>query len=195
MRVRMSDKQAEEWKEVDGFEGLYEVSNFGRVKSVSRYVKNGLTEKKINEKILVCSREKKTGYLRVTLCKNGKQKIVKVHRLVAFAFLPNLNNYPQVNHKDEDKSNNRVDNLEWCTAKYNMNYGKRNERAAKSNTNGTRSRPVIQIKDGNIIAEFPSASEVERALGFGQRNISSCCRGKYKQAYGYEWKYKQPISA
>lgn len=178
------------WKSVSGYEGIYEVSNMGRVKSVSRYVKNGNSQKYIQGKILVNSIEKKTKYMRVTLCKGGKQKIAKVHRLVALTFLPNTNNYPQVNHKDENRRNNCVDNLEWCSANYNMNYGKRNERSAKSNTNGIRSKAVLQIKNGEVIREFPSASEVERKIGFGQRNISKCCRGECKQAYGYEWKYK-----
>ena len=103
------------WKDIPGYEGLYKVSNLGRIKSLG----NGKTRK---ENILRLTKDK-YGYLYITLSENGKLKKFKVHRLVAMAFIPNPNNYTQINHKDENRSNNRVENLEWCTQKYNNNYG------------------------------------------------------------------------
>ena len=117
----------EEWRPIEGYEGLYEVSNTGQVRSLDRYVKNNYSYRLQKGKVL--SPEKnKDGYLLVSLCCNGKQNLRTVHRLVAQAFIPNPNNLPQVNHKDENKSNNRVDNLEWCDQAYNNLYGTRQER-------------------------------------------------------------------
>ena len=113
----------EEWKSIPGYEGLYEVSSYGRVKSLERYKSNNGGIQLIKEKILKPHNTKK-GYLTVQF----SNKIFKVHRLVAEAFIPNPDNLPMVNHKDEDKTNNNVDNLEWCTAKYNSNYGTAIER-------------------------------------------------------------------
>lgn len=110
----------EEWKDVVGYEGLYRVSNFGRVKSLRRTATNG--RRSVPERILK-THEVRDGYITVVLYKNKIPKRLSVHRLVATAFLQNKNNYPFVNHKDENKKNNHVENLEWCTREYNMNYG------------------------------------------------------------------------
>lgn len=117
----------EEWKNVIGYEGLYEVSNTGQVRSLDRYVKYSNGRIHLHKGKVLSPVKDKYGYLAVCLCCNEKQKRIKIHRLVAQAFLPNPDNLPQVNHKDEDKLNNSVDNLEWCTAKYNNNYGHRTE--------------------------------------------------------------------
>ena len=109
----------EEWKKIPGYEGLYEVSNMGNVRNVRR------------NKLLRLSKTNNR-YIRVSLCKNGIKTGLTVHRLVAEAFIPNPDNLPEVNHKDEDKTNNRVENLEWCDHKYNMNYGTRNIRAKET---------------------------------------------------------------
>ena len=114
-----------------------------------------------------------------------------IHRLVCEAFLSNTLNLPQINHKDECKTNNRVDNLEYCDAKYNSNYGTRNERMAKAvskaNTNNPkRSKKIICIETGKI---YPSTTEVKRKLGFSQGNVSSCCIGKRNTCGGYHWRY------
>ena len=112
----------EEWRPIEGYEGLYEVSNTGRVRSVDRFYY------RLHKGKVLSPTKDRYGYLTVTLNCNGKSKTIKIHRLVAQAFLPNPDNLPQVNHKDEDKTNNNVDNLEWCTAKYNVNFGTRQER-------------------------------------------------------------------
>ena len=177
------------WKPVKDYEGLYEVSNYGNVKSLNRVETVGKLIRIRKERILKpCVNSK--GYLQVGLCKNGKITNKLIHRLVAEAFIPNTDNLQQVNHKGENKQNNCVWQLEWCTNKYNSNYGTRNERIRKRNTNGKLSKPVSQYTlDGNYIKEFSSTMEVQRQLGYHHTNISLCCNGKYKHAYGYKWKY------
>lgn len=164
----------EYWKPVVGYEGLYEVSNFGRVKSI-RFGK---------ERILKPGTDKR-GYLLVGLCKNNKQKTHKVHRLVMEAFIPNTDNLPCVNHKDEDKTNNNVENLEWCSYTYNNNYGTRNERRSKK-----ISKPILQYTlDGVFVKEWDSIRECGRN-GFNSAQICNCCNGKRKQHKGFIWRYK-----
>ena len=167
------------WKDISGYEGLYQVSNLGRVKSLD-YNHTG------REKIMKPSVDK-NGYLYVCFRKNGVKKWYKLHRLVAQAFISNPNNYPQVNHKDENPFNNFVNNLEWCDAKYNINYGTRTERVAEK-----KSKQVLQIdKNTNkLIAEFPSLTEVERQFGISKSSISKCCKGKLNTAGKYKWQYK-----
>lgn len=169
------------FKDIYGYEGLYQISNLGRVKSLNY-------NKTRKEKILKY-RKHRYGYLMVVLFKDGKRKEILVHRLVAQAFLPNLDNLPQVNHKDENKTNNCVENLEFCDAKYNSNYGTRNERVAKALTgayNTKKSKPVMCIETGVI---YQSTNEVQRQLGFSRGNISQCCNGKKNTSYKYHWKY------
>lgn len=177
----------EEWRDIKDYEGLYQVSNTGKIKSLKRMVvRNNNRPLLVEEKILKPS-VNKYGYLFVNLCKNGKLKNLRVHRLVAQAFISNQNNYPQVNHKDEDKTNNCVSNLEFCTAKYNINYGTKNKRVAEK-----LSKAVLQIdiKTNEIIKEFPSVSEVQRQLGISITHISECCKGKRKTCGGFKWRYK-----
>ena len=134
------------------------------------------------------------GYERVHLYKDKKGKYFKIHRLVAMAFIPNPDNLPQVNHRDENKTNNRVDNLEWCTQEYNLNYGTATRRTQLANTNGKLSKPVLQYTlEGIFIKEWKSTMDVQRNLGFYQSSISECCRNIRKTAYGYLWKYKKEI--
>ena len=176
--------QKEIWKDVKNYEGIYKVSNLGNVKSLN-YRCTG--QEKLRKPVT-----DKDGYLIVGLCKGGKHKSYSVHRLVAQAFIPNNAPlfYDQVNHKDENPKNNRVDNLEWCDNIYNHNYGTRNARVAAANTNGKLSLPVLQFSlDGKLLSRYPSLREVERQTGFNHSNIGHCCNGKYQQAYGYKWFY------
>jgi len=182
----------EKWKDVVGYEGLYKVSNYGNI--FSNY----------SNKILNPNRMK-AGYLSFELFKNKKSKRLLVHRLVAFAFIENLLNLPQVNHKDENKSNNVVENLEWNSAKENMNYGTRIERQRK-NTDYTQERrkiiaiengkkaciPVIQSdKTGNFLNFFESAKSASQKLKINASHIAETCLGKRKSAGGYVWNYKR----
>lgn len=168
-------EEEEIWKDIEGYEGLYKVSNLGNVLSLKR-----------KKPHLLKPVQYTNGYLFVTLSNHNKSlKENSIHRLVAKAFLSNPNNLPQVNHKDEDKTNNRVDNLEWCDAKYNLNYGTTQERKAKA-----KSKPVLQYdKNGNFLNKYPSASDAEIKTGIYQENICMVCREKLKSTGGYIWKY------
>ena len=143
------------WKSIQGYEGLYEVSNFGNVRSLDRVIRSKHNEKKQKKgRILTPFYEEKKGYYQVSLSKDGKQKKQRIHRLVAVAFLENPFNYTDVNHKDEDKTNNNVDNLEWCTRKYNNNYGTKPERIRKAMIGNTNGRKVWfakrkEVENGN----------------------------------------------
>ena len=178
----------EQWLGIIGFEGLYQVSNLGRVKSLEKSYVTGRGWIRHQEEKLLKPRKTKFGYLQITLCKNGKIKHLTVHRLVALHFLPNPNNLPMVNHKDENKENNIASNLEWCDAKYNTNYGTARERLAKA-----LSIPILQIeKETNkIIKEWFSIMQVERELGIHHSSIIQCCKGERKTAGGFKWKYKK----
>ena len=118
----------EEWRTIEGYEGLYEVSNLGRVRSLDMYVKCGYGNYRLHKGKVLSPTKDTNGYLRVVLSCNGKHKSITVHRLVAQTFILNPDNLPEVNHKDEDKTNNNVDNLEWCNRKYNINYGSRKDK-------------------------------------------------------------------
>lgn len=178
------------WKDIKDYEGLYQVSNLGRVKSLDRIDSN---KHPIKERLLKCGKVD-GGYLAVALCKNGKYKTFLIHRLVAQAFIPNPNNLPQVNHKDENKHNNCVQNLEWCDQKYNNNYGTRIQLASNKLINHHKlSKIILQIdaETNEVIKEFPSIAEVQRQLGFGENAIRHCCKGRTKTSNGYKWKYKE----
>ena len=164
------------WRNIKDYPD-YQVSNMGRVKSLN-YNRTG------KEKILK-NIKNNFGYLYVRLCKDGKQKNYTIHRLVATAFIDNPNNYPIINHINEDKTDNRVENLEWCTQQYNINFGTSIERAAKN-----RSIPVLQFtKEGELVRKWESATQVERELGYNLSHISECCKGKRKTCGGYKWRY------
>ena len=165
----------ETWKAIAGYEGLYEVSDQGRVKSL-KYGK---------EKILK-PQKNRGGYLKVVLYKDGHAKTVKVHRLVAEAFIPNPNNLETINHKDEVKTNNAVSNLEWMSQKDNNNYGTRNKRAWEALSKQVQ---MFDKKTGELMVTFPSTREAGRVTGIYQSGISQCCIGKYKSAGGYIWRY------
>lgn len=133
------------------------------------------------------------GYLYILLYFDGERKLRVVHRLVADAFIDNPENMPQVNHIDEVKTNNNVENLEWCDAKYNVNYGTAIARASEARKNDPqRSKPVLMLtRDGEFIKRFPSQREAARQTGIPQGSIGMACRGKSKRGGGYMWKFAQ----
>ena len=156
-------------KDIKGYEGLYAVTPEGEVWSYqSKKFLKPITDK--------------DGYLIITLYKDGQKKMHKIHRLVAMAYLPNPENLPQINHKDENKANNCLQNLEWCDCKYNINYGTRNEKIKK---------PILQYSlNGEFIREWPSATDVGKEVRCA---IYDCIRGKQKTAINFIWKYKDNI--
>lgn len=173
----------EVWKPITDYPN-YQISNMGRVKSLNY-------KRSKQEHLLKICRDK-YGYSQVALYNDKTPKTLKVHRLVAYAFIPNDDlTKTQINHKSEDKTDNRVENLEWCDIAYNNKYGTHNERIAKSHINNKKqSKQVVQYSlDGNFIWSFVSVREIERQLGYNNGYISKCCLGKIKTAYGFIWKY------
>lgn len=179
------------------YEGLYQVSNLGRFKNLN-YRNTGKAE-------LLNPGTNKDGYLQVCLSKNGEYKMCLVHRLIAETFLPNPENKPYINHKIEGDKGKKINmvifnedgtvnkertTIEWCTPKENNDYGTRNERVAKANTNGIRSKPVLQLSlTGDLIREWPSVGECGRN-GFNKGAVAACCRGEKPQYKGFRWEYK-----
>ena len=172
-----------ERKSVSGYEGLYEVDNLSRVFSLR-------TGKQMKQ--MVNTR----GYKTVALTKEGKTKCVFVHRMVAEAFVSNDANFPFVNHKDEDKTNNLPENLEWCTARYNANYGtaiKRRVATLKRNGTSTKGRPsekrkqIVAIDENGVETIFENSYEAAEKTGVDRRNIYACCQGKKKRLNGYKF--------
>lgn len=178
-------KLVEEWRDIQGYEGLYQVSDWGNVKSLKR-------PRVKKDRILKCSLDK-DGYVRVDLSKDNKSKTKKVHKLVAIAFIPNPDNLPVINHIDENKENNCVWNLEWCDVEYNNNYGSRN---------GNFKKVVYKYTlEGEFVEKYESTIEAAKSVNGKASNVSACCRGfnfdkkrnkphmclKYK---GYKWSYE-----
>ena len=206
--------EKEIWKDIKGYKGFYMISSYGRIKSLKRIDNNNHF---IRERIL--KQGDNNGYKHVSLSKNGKTKIFKVHRLVAEAFIPNPNNLPQVNHKDENHSNNCVSNLEYCDALYNDNYGTRNKRiseAHKGKTPWNKGKPhteetrkklskalkgipniknrkkiaQIDIETDEIIKIWDCANDIYKELGFKNSNISACCNNKPHINTAYGFNWK-----
>lgn len=168
----------EVWKDISGYEGLYQVSNLGRVK---RSFKNG------KENMLIGKRDK-DGYTEVILSKNQRKKYYRLHRLVADAFVPNLERKLQINHKDRNKQNNSADNLEWVTGSENVSHTFATGRKIYR-------RPVIQYtRDMNVVSFWDSIREAGRVLKISEHNINSCCNGKLPTAGGFIWRYREVMS-
>ena len=174
----------EVWKDIEGYEGLYQVSNKGNVKSLVN--NKGVSREKLLKPII------ENGYVRVRLCKDKTIKNYSIHRLVAKAFIENPNNFPIINHKDECKTNNSVENLEWCSYKYNLEYNNGQKIRAES-----RSKKVYQYtKDFELISVWESTSECGRN-GYNISAVSTCCRKCFNRPgnnvyKGYIWSY-EPI--
>lgn len=178
------------WKDIKNYEGVYQVSNYGRIKSLCR-------RRRKNDKILKVLRDSRN-YLQINLHKNGEMFKYSIHRLVAEAFIPNPNNYPCVNHKDENKQNNHINNLEWCTYEYNNNYGTRLDKLSQNNY---LAKIILQYSKENVfIKEWKNTriaiignnffGKEPNKLYTIKRAIQNCCNGERQTAYGFKWKYK-----
>ena len=191
---------SEIWLPISGYEGKYEVSNYGRIRSVTR-----VDSENHIRKGQIMKQKYYRGYARVALRDGKKQKEYLVHRLVAIAFIPNPNNLPQVNHKDCNTKNNVVSNLEWCDASYNINYADRNKKVAEALTGrintGAPKKVNQYTQEGVLVKTYLSAADVERMLGIASSNIIAVCKGrqktagKYKDENGiikrYKWNYAE----
>ncbi len=175
----------EEWRDIDGYEGLYQVSSLGRIRSLDRTIIQSNGKKRFYKGKILALTDAGKGYRNVPLSKNGKHSTPRVCRIVAQAFCTNPYGYNQVNHKDEDKANDRADNLEWCTPKYNTNYGTGIQRRAK-----TISIPVDQYTlDGQFVKRWDGIKIAANALNIHAEHISHCCKGRLNQTGGYKWQY------
>lgn len=184
----MENNSNEIWRDVVGYEDTHQVSNLGRVRVKERVINTSTGKRKYKSKLLNIQTSV-GGYKFVILIVNNNRKTAYIHRLIAEAFIPNPDNLPCVNHKDEDKSNNIVDNLEWCTVEYNNTYGTRLERVSK-----TRSKPIIQYSlDDKFIRIWDSTKEAAKFIGCCRENINRCLIGATKTAFGFKWKYNDGI--
>lgn len=173
------NKEPEIWVDIVGYEGRYSISNFGRIASY----RGG------KWRILHPTVNKSNGYVYVVLCQNGIKKSFRVHKLVANHFMQKSQEHTEVNHKDEDKTNNRVDNLEWCTKSYNINYGTRNERQRVH-----LCKAVAQYDmTGKLVAVYDSLAQAEKITGFGKQHMCQCCRNQRPRAYGFLWRYLEEV--
>lgn len=176
------------WRDVPNFEGLYQISNYGNIKSLDKYVNSGIkNNKKVKRKGRILKQYNKQGYLQISLTKNHKRYYFKTHRLVASAFIENPNNLPQVNHKDENALNNHVDNLEWCTAKYNCNYGSRNKNIRK-NIRGKNIKVNQYDINNNFIRSYNSIKEASEINKCSFNTIRRYCSNITKDD-NYIWRY------
>ena len=187
----------EVWKDIVGYEGLYQVSNLGNVRSLDHTVKIRRGDQEfsaLHKGKQLTPLIRQHGYLGVQLYGRGGHatrnlRTFSIHRLVAEAFIPNPNGYKEVNHLDETHTNNRADNLEWCDHIQNSNYGTRPARIGAMHLNGSRSRKIAQYtRDGKLVRIFPSLHEAERN-GYGASAICNCAKMRKEHAYNYVWRY------
>lgn len=178
------------WKDISGYEGLYQVSNLGRVRSFDRYVRNGTSNRNIKRGKILKPCVTRDGYLQLNLIKDKKKKVSTIHRLVAKAFIENPENKPCVNHIDGNKQNNNVTNLEWVT--YSENTIHAMKIGLKTDPKGRNhyKRAVNQYTlDGKFIRRWESIKAVQDKWNLKSIKISSCCRGRIKTSLGYKWEY------
>lgn len=181
----------EEWRDIADYNGFYQVSNFGNVRNIAVYsYKYGRVIIRKRPRLLK-PETTYDGYKRVVLSLYGKKKKYSVHRLVASAFINNPNKLQEVNHKDENTMNNRVENLEWCSRKYNSNYGTLPKRISeRSKNHPSYSKEVLQFSiDGDLLNKYPSINEASRMTGAPSEVIGRCCKKKARTSGGYKWVY------
>lgn len=170
------------WKDIKNYEGLYQVSNLGRIKSLDRLDIYG---RRVHGRILKPGKDHQ-GYLGIGLCKEGIRKSKRIHRLVAETFIPNPNKYLEVNHKDEDKENNAINNLEWCDRKYNGNYGTIKERIGNSNRGknaGSKNHNARKVRCINTGEEFPTVVAAARRYNISDNTIRDMMKGRQKNSW------------
>lgn len=195
--LSLEDLPNERWKDIKDFEGLYQISNYGRVKSLKRTItRNGSYPYYVNiNECIRKLRKNKQGYWYLNLFEKGVCKTRKVHRLVAEHFIENHYNYPFVNHKDGNKLNNRVDNLEWCTPSYNTNHAYKLglSKAWNKGVYGSANKTTKAVNqydlNGNFIKTWDCIKDVERILKIESCNITRTCQGKRLSAGGFIWEY------
>lgn len=178
----------EQWRPVIGYDGLYEVSNFGRLRSLSRDITNRWGKITHIEERILSQATTVYGYKQVNLCKEGKIKSLKVHRLVAEAFIPNPNTLPCINHKDEVKTNNNVSNLEWCTWEYNTMYGTRVERCAQTQRENRGKSVDMYSLDGTFLKHYLCMNDTFQD-GYNVSSVKSCCDGQSIATKGVTFRY------
>lgn len=169
----------EQWKDIYGFEGIYQISNCGNVKNVKRNKNIALT---------YC---KRTGYIYANLYNNYKRKNATVHRLIATAFIPNPNNFPEINHIDGNKTNNSIENLEWCTRSHNMKHAVANGLHMKVIPHDLRKTVVAMNADGSLIGTYNGLKAAADEFGISTQAISSYCKGNRKNKHGYKFEYQK----
>lgn len=192
----LTDKEI--WKDIKGYEGLYKISNNGRIR---RYNNSSKKYKRIPPFHYIKNHIDKNGYYRVILSKNNEVKNYLLHRLIAETFISNPKNLPEVNHKDEIKTNNNIDNLEWCTKSYNCSYGTRTKRIAEKMKiinkgkhysiktefkKGQNAKKIINITTNKV---YNSMQEAMNDTKIPISNLCNCCKGKLKTAGGFIWRY------
>ena len=169
----------EVWADISGYDGFYKVSNLGNIKSLQRYVKYKDGRVRLFKEKILSGGKVGRGYLSVTLFKGTKKNMEYVHRLVAEAFIPNVNNYPQINHKNGIKTDNRVENLEWCNNSMNMKHAFKTGLAKTTiyQVIEKNKKKVIQLtKDGKFVSEYNSVIDAAKQNNFNFSNIARCCR-------------------
>lgn len=184
------EQNEEIWKDIEGYEGRYQVSNYGDVKSCERHEILCDGRERTRKMRMLKPYTDKHGYKYVTLFKKGDAIKKKIHRLVGQAFIPNPEKLPCINHKDENPSNNHISNLEWCSVKYNNTYGSRIQRMVEKKINGKKSKPVIQVTlKGEVVNIYPSANEVKRQLGWDVGGVCHACNNDFPTYKGYVWRF------